>query len=606
MSTRTARDLAAARALGRAASWLCCGDRLIGAMLALLAVYYVCSPGIFQGKGSGDGLVDFTFLPSVFKYGTLDIARATRDANHWPMPVMNGRMTNYLPIGPPLLWSPMYLVSLGLEAAARPLGALTGQPFGVNRFSYWMCGLATLCWSLLGVRALYLVLARRLGAGAARIGTVGAVLGTPLTWYIVTQPLYQHALSFTMCTLLVERWDAWRDDLTTRRVLALGALGGLAALVRQQDVLFLLLPAWDLLRRPGRLAILGGAAIIVFLPQLVLWRYYYGDFRSPLMSTGFMRWTEPSFVGVLFSMRGGLIAWSPIVWLSLVGWLLLLRRLPRLTGMLLAVFALELYVNACVWDWWASWSYGARRFCGLVVVFAFGIAGAWAHKRWRPMLTVACAVLVAGNLVAGEYVRARRTPSSGTTRAAWERLEAVGAPRALVSTLRTVGWPFLWPASIPFALHHGVPVRAFEEVYGGYLCEREQWEHEVINSIAVPARPAMRRYFVSGFGSPEPGTSRCLVDGPARVLVPLFRREPMRIRFEGSIPPGVVGARWNDDPVEVRRDGTGVALDLPAGLVRKDVNRVELFLPPGSYVAAMKCEPTGTEENFHGPPWNRR
>src|SRR5579884_798656 len=119
----------------RMLGWLCCGDRVLAALMGLCALYYVVQPGIFQGKGSGDGIIDFLFLPSVITHGTLDVAKADADSHHWPMPVMNGRMTDYLPIGPPIAWAPLYVVSLGMEAIARPFGALRGQPFGVNPFS---------------------------------------------------------------------------------------------------------------------------------------------------------------------------------------------------------------------------------------------------------------------------------------------------------------------------------------------------------------------------------------------------------------------------------------------------------------------------------------
>src|SRR5262249_3158933 len=135
----------------RSLRWWYDGDRVLAALMGFVVLYYVVQPGIFQGKGSGDGIIDFLFLPSLVTHGTLDIRRADADAHFWVMPVINGRMTNHFPIGPPILWSPMYLLSLGIEKIVRPFGRLRGQPFGVNAFSYWMCGLATLLWSLVGI-----------------------------------------------------------------------------------------------------------------------------------------------------------------------------------------------------------------------------------------------------------------------------------------------------------------------------------------------------------------------------------------------------------------------------------------------------------------------
>jgi hypothetical protein len=600
-------------------------DPVLAALMVVLALYYVATRGVFQGKGSGDGIVDFLFLPSVLVHHTLDVTAASVESRHWDMPVMNGRMTNYLPIGPPIAWAPLYLLGLGIEKGVRPLGLLAGEPFGVNAFSYWMCGLATLLWSFAGLAAAHRLLERHLGRSAARFGVAGAVLATSLTWYIVTQPLYQHALSFALVSILVERWDSWRADLTVRRCLALGALGGAAALVRQQDVVWLLLPAADLLagvvrdRRAawiGRGAAMSAAALAVFAPQLLVWTYYFGAPRSPLMDVPYMRWDAPSFVGVLFSSRGGLLAWSPIVYLALAGLWLGRRRLGALAPGLGGLFLLQLYVDAAAWDWWGSWGYGARRFCGLAVVFAMGLGALWAEaesSRWRRRaLALAAAVLALGNFLAMESARALRLGSSEDTWAAWERLSSAGAPAGVVATFRRLGWPFAWPASIPFALIHRVPVRTFEEVYGSYFCYRGFWEHDVMSDEARLDRPETRRYLVRGFGEPEPETPLVAVEGtparPARLLAPLFRSEALRVHVNGAIAEGPpLEIRWNGEAVAVQRQPEGLVFELPASQVRHEVNELGLVLPPGSRLAAVRFEPTEpVSADFRGPPWNRR
>jgi hypothetical protein len=604
---------------------LVAGDGVVGALMAFLLLYYAATPGVFQGKGSGDGIVDFLFLPSVFVHHTLDVTQASAESRHWAMPVMNGRMTNYLPIGPPIAWAPLYLVSLGAEKAIRAFGFLRGEPFGVNAFSYWMCGLASLLGSFVGLAATYRLVRRHLGRGAARFGVLGAVLGTPLAWYIVTQPLYQHALSFAVGAVFVERWDSWRADLTTRECLILGALGGAAALIRQQDVLWLLLPGADLLaafwreRRAAwiaRGAAMAAFAFAVFLPQLLLWWYYYGAPRSPLADVGFMRWDAPSLVGVLFSARAGLLTWSPVLYLALAGLGLALFRLRALAVPLVALSLLQLYVNASAWDWWGGWAYGARRFSSLTAVFALGLGALWAVAEGRALgrraAAAAAALCVCGNLVAMESVRALQTPSSEAVGAAWERLRSAGAPTAVVALFRRVGWPFTWPASVPFALLHGVPVRTFEEVYGAYFCYRDYWNHDIRHAVAQLDSPEMRRYLVRGFGEPDLDTRLVAVEAtperPARLLAPLFRREPMRVHIDGAVPAAAtLEVRWNGETVASRRGPDGLVFDLPESRVRHEVNELALVLPSGTRLAAVRFEPTAPmPPEFRGPPWNRR
>jgi hypothetical protein len=323
-----------------------------------------------------------------------------------------------------------------------------------------------------------------------------------------------------------------------------------------------------------------------------------------------MRWSAPSIVGMLFSMRGGLLAWSPVVYLSLVGLWLGRRRLGALAVGGTVLFVLELYVNASVWDWWSSWSYGARRFCNLAVVFALGLGGLWVgverRRLARRAVFVASALLVVGNVLMMELVRQRKTPSSsGVTLAAWERLEGLGAPRPVASLFRRMGWPFSWPAAAPFALYHRAPIRSFEEIYGAYLCYRDFWEHRVQDTGANFRGREGRRYWVSGLGEPNPKTGSPRVDGrAARLLLPLFRSEAMRVRLEGTFPPDRVrDIRWNRAPVAAHLDRADLVFDLDAGRVRHQIN--ELDLPEGVELSAVRFEPMGAEPDFHGPPWHR-
>ena len=86
-------------------------------------------------------------------------------------------------------------------------------------------------------------------------------------------------------------WLNTRDRGDVPRFALLGGLIGLAALVRWQEATLLALPALDSImlsireheawsRRVGRAAIrlaaAGAAAIIAFLPQIVVWQVIYG------------------------------------------------------------------------------------------------------------------------------------------------------------------------------------------------------------------------------------------------------------------------------------------------------------------------------------------
>src|SRR5207247_347005 len=67
--------------------------------------------------------------------------------------------------------------------------------------------------------------------------------------------------------------------------------------------------------------ILSACAFAVFLPQLLIWHYYFGTLRTP-QPPGHMRWSDPGLVATLFSTRAGLFPWTPIYYLVIPGLIL--------------------------------------------------------------------------------------------------------------------------------------------------------------------------------------------------------------------------------------------------------------------------------------------
>src|SRR5207249_4989285 len=93
----------------------------------------------------------------------------------------------------------------------------------------------------------------------------------------------------------------------------------------------------------GGLALAAGAAIL-FSPQLFLWHWYFGSIRTP-QPPQHMRWEDPAIVPTIFSLRGGLLPWSPILYLVVPGLALARRPLGGLAWRLGLVLCAEIWVN---------------------------------------------------------------------------------------------------------------------------------------------------------------------------------------------------------------------------------------------------------------------
>ncbi|HEY6549074.1 MAG TPA: hypothetical protein VI589_14255, partial [Vicinamibacteria bacterium] len=181
-----------------------------------------------------DGIHYYAFLRSALLDRDLDTA------NDYVLLGSDFQGPDPLPIGAPLLWSPLVSLVHGARVGARAFGL--AAPLGTEpAYAAAVC-LASCAY---GAAGLLLVLAslRRTGLLAAAFWTaVVAWVGTPLRFYLSVIPSFAHACEFFAAVVVL--WTVL--DLRRRPDRAAAFRAGLACgllfLVRSQDGLLLLLP----------------------------------------------------------------------------------------------------------------------------------------------------------------------------------------------------------------------------------------------------------------------------------------------------------------------------------------------------------------------------
>jgi hypothetical protein len=149
-----------------------------------------------------------------------------------------------------------------------------------------------------------------------------------------------------------------------------------------------------------------GGFFLAMLPQLAVWKILYGSwFSGPvpyLGREGGMLETLPiHLLEVLFTQRGGVIAWHPILLAAVVGLILSRKRIGR--GLLVTAFlglGFQLYLVASWSMWWGGASFGNRFFISSFPFLLFGLAGLDQRLRsagWRRVVPVMLALLIAWN-----------------------------------------------------------------------------------------------------------------------------------------------------------------------------------------------------------------
>jgi hypothetical protein len=548
------------------------------------------------GRLNGDGLSYYVFVHSLWKDGDFDLAN---EYEHFgmltrgdlQMPTKTGLRRTIYSVGPALVWGPFFGVG---ELVGRIDRALGGAPdlSGYGPYHRNAVALGSLLYGYGALLLMYRLLGRYF-APATALGAVLLVLGATFHyWYMVFQPTYSHAASTFFASLALLLWDRGRGTSRPLAFLALGLVLGVAMSVRWQNGVLLLLPGLDLLWRfaraprpalrfaPHALGLAAGVLVGVF-PQMLAWKaiYDYWILPYPPQGPGFVRLHHPFVLETLFSSRHGLLSWTPVFWLGLLGLVPLVRRRPAL-ALLLLPLGLMTWVNMGVADYWGGASFSNRRFDSLLPVFAFGFAASLdTARRWiqaRPRLAVAglAALVVPWNLALGEQQRRGQLPEGETV--AFASLAGNGA--RLVSD--SVGFPTTWPASWIFALRHRCSPGQYDLVAGRYLFYMQNNLAGRID-VGTASGEAMLAGGWGGLESRE-GIPARRVAGRARFFATLDVPEDLelRVRVNAGAAQGL-SLRVNGQPAGESRLEAGwseAVFTTPGTLWHREVNEVELVV----------------------------
>lgn len=540
----------------------------------------------------GDGGYYYVWLPSLWLDGDVDLDNQYDTVgNPWQLPrTPLDRAGNVFGIGPAVFESPLFVVG---HLAARVGG---GRSDGFSAIPIWLTGWCSVLATISAVWFAFRLVARRVGdEHQALAAALLAAAGGPVLFYAIRQPHMAHPFATLFAAWLVDAWDAsYARERTARTWLYLGALLGAAILARPQLAPWALclvaaglsdlragLRTHTLPRVAGRLALGMIATLAVVAPQLVTWKLNYGSFVVVPQGDGFMRWDAPAWSETLFSSRNGLLPWSPLYALGLVGLVASIRRAPRLVILLVVGLGAQAFVNGAAWDWWAGGSLGARRFDSAYIAFAYGLGVVLVAARRHVIATVLCWIVVAWLAVASIALTLMTTPytmrQKGGEPAAdvmtSELGTAAAALPALASRLANL------PARVVFALAHDTSLEAYDRLVGVHwlaetyppLSTKQPRTHARREVADIPA------VFRDGF------TGDVLASGTGRVFIGLNRRGAVRVSVTLAGAPTTTTVVWNGDVV-ARTDLPTVTFD---AVPRRGVNELAIAGQPGTRVVAI-------------------
>jgi hypothetical protein len=373
--------------------------------------------------------------------------------------------------GAAILWTPFFLLGhawLGLLNLFGGNFPLTGLTIPYQR----AIGIGTLVYGFIGLVLIYKVLKDYYSPRLSAVTALALCCGSFLIWYLTVENSMVHGASMFATTLFLFFWHRTRPDRTRVQWALLGAAAGLMCMVRWQNALFIPLPlahgalqSW----RSGRgrlpamtwlgdLCVFAACALAAFAPQLVFWRAVRGEWISLPTGEHGVHLASLHIGDVLFSPNHGLLSWTPVLYLALLGLPLFYRRDGPLAAVLTVGFLGQLYINSTVDVWWGGSGFGARRFENCALVFAIGLASLLAWARRRPF--------AAPGLILGALLAANATFMLDVRRGTLPTGEGITFDRILDSLYTRLGNPFSFPMNAGVAWKYDVDLPLYDRLLG--------------------------------------------------------------------------------------------------------------------------------------------
>jgi len=307
-----------------------------------------------------------------------------------------GRRPNSFSVGPAIACAPLFFTSHVIVkiTGAAPADGFS-PPYQVS------CFLTLALFALAGLILLFRWVRLFFSPMESFLATAATWFASAAVYYSYPATFMPHAISAFFVTLFLYYAQKTRGRGNASRWAMLGVLIGAMTLMRWQNCLFalFLLPEMKGLRRRQLIrnaSLTAITALLIFLPQIIVWSILYGRFLLIPQGESFLLWSRPMLMPLLFSTFNGLFTWTPITLLGILGLILWLReKVARpLPQILIILFILQAYMNSIVRDWHGSWGFGMRRFIDCTPLFAVGLGALLTRIRPKFRHFLTCAVLV--------------------------------------------------------------------------------------------------------------------------------------------------------------------------------------------------------------------
>ncbi|MFC2112802.1 hypothetical protein ACFLTA_05985 [Bacteroidota bacterium] len=236
-----------------------------------------------------------------------------------------------------------------------------------------------MAYTIIGLLYLRKILVNFLSDQVSALVMLIIILGTNYLNYtaLFAQNTISQNYIFTLYVFIVWFSIRWHRKQKLFDLLLLSFVCGLNILSRPTEVVCLLIPMfWGIHDRESVVAklrllstqwkqLMGFAFILIVFGslQLIYWKLTTGNFLFNSYSNNpgeGLDLHNPHFLNVLFSFRKGWLVYTPVMGISLLGFIYMYRAKREIFYPVLLYFLFNLYLVSCWSTWWYAFSFGLR------------------------------------------------------------------------------------------------------------------------------------------------------------------------------------------------------------------------------------------------------
>lgn len=374
-----------------------------GILIILLIIFSILnSRDVLEGKTFGAKLITYSdaegyylYLPALFIYGDFK-SIPIKSPGQFTKMESTGNVYDKYTFGVSIMQLPFFLVA-DLYAAKS-----NRQRDGYSKPYQIAIALAGFSYGFLGLYLIFLALKVRFQKTHVLLALIALLFGTNLLHYIFIEPGMSHVYSFFLVALMILYTPKLYEDHSWRRFFVYSMIVSLIVFIRPSNIVivlyYLFYQVTSVEKLKGRINFIREniakhfLLIIPFLIlsfiQIMIWHDMVGErvIFSYNNEPGFIYWSNPKMLNVLFHVHNGLFIYAPVLLFAVAGLLMGLFQKKGDTLVILIILLVSTYIFGSWWAWWFGGAYGHRCYIELLPFFAFGLVLLFQvldHSRYR-------------------------------------------------------------------------------------------------------------------------------------------------------------------------------------------------------------------------------